>query len=275
MLVPHNIRRLLLLNRSNNVTVRCFSGVVDDTRNGIMPNLPRLQRPPPGRLARNPRAAADTKSAGTSDSIDESIQLENKRMSRIEERKAAIERRRVFLEKGVSSSVAESSPETEGVKIIYESESPTNTIESRTTKTSRSSVHSLNKGRKLSAADLHRLQRSTQKPDSEPRLSPQPISKENTIVEHRLRRESRTNQIGGSVVASQSATTRYRLQRQQQYDGENNLKMNPSVITIPPDQNLKSNAPKSDDFEERLKRLRREKQKEDESSSWFSWFWSK
>ena len=268
MLMPL-IRPLLLFNR-NYATFRCLSGGFDDTRSG------RLHRPPPGRLARNPRAAADTKHAGTSDSIDKSFELEDRRTSRIEERKAAIERRRVFLEKGIPHSVAEAPPESEGVKIIYESESPTETNEQRTTRISRSSVHSLNKGRKLSAADMHRLQRSIQKPDAEPQLSPLPIPKENTTVEHRLRRESRTNKSGGSVVASQSATTRYRMQRQQQYEGENNLKMNPSLISIPLDQNSKSNASKSDEnFEERLNRLRREKQKEEESSSWFSWFWRK
>lgn len=245
---------------------------------------PRQQHPPPGRLARAPRSSPAT--AGENESSSR-IEAEKAKSSRIEERKKAIERRRLFLEKGVTS------PVQEPITVIYEQKEQdagtlSSSLESNVTSTNppkltRSSVHSLNEGRKLSAADLHRLQRTSQRSEltkqqgQETSRSVQKVQHpQQNRVEHRLHREVRTNPTGGSIVAAQSATARYRMQRQQQKesgDTESNLKMNPSVISIPLDE--RDTAPVVDDFEERLKKLRRDKQKEEkeETSGWFGWLW--
>jgi hypothetical protein len=126
------------------------------------------------------------------------------------------------------------------------------------------------------------LQRSTQRTEVMMQKSQQSVHQTSPIVqnkvERRIQRKDRMDTSGGSVVASQSATTRYRLQRLQQTNlagtgSECNLKMNPAVICIPLNKN--DSAPAVvDDFEERLKKLRKEKQKE-ESPGWFSWLWKK
>ena len=277
-----------------NPTIRTFS---DESNIGVSsPIPPRLPRPPPGRLSRHPRNDdTGTKAALPKTSTNLKTEEDDIRQSRINERKAAIERRRLMLEKGVVQ------PMSEKVQKNIEEETNFTNIESNykesrspnSSKVARSSVHSLNAGRKLSAVDMHRLQRTSKRtgqamPQQQHHHQQQqeqheqqhiPL-KRNNGIEQRLTRENRPNQTGGSIVAAQSATTRYRLQRQQQKDAaslENHLKMNPSVISIPLDETSELEMPKTDDFEERLKRLRREKEKEERGggSSWFGWLWKK
>lgn len=278
------IQRFSPLSITNLSPIRALSGSIGGAVEGRAP--PRLQRPAPGRLTRAPRDDSAT-SVSVTDAKATNDEAEVAQNSRIEERKRAIEKRRLFLEKGVTPSAVVAAAQEEH-KPADEKVEAANTLESNTQsaaasnppRIARSSVHSLNQGRKLSAADLHRLQRSTQR--NELLQSHQNVAKTHipNKADHRIRRKSRMNATGGSIVASQSATTRYRLQRLQQTNdvagttsSEIHLKMNPAVISIPLDEN--DSAPiVVDDFEERLKKLRREKQKE-ESSGWFGWLWKK
>ena len=280
-------RRLLLLSRCYLTSIRSVSS--NDVASHSRRAPPRLQRPPPGRLTRAPRDSTST----TANKNSARNEAEDAKNARIEDRKKAIERRRILLEKGVTPPA----PATqELITVIYEQKDDevpseaSSSVEQKNQSVSnpprpaRSSVHSLNKGRKLSAADLHRLQRTSQRSELNQQAQPtQPVQKVQQVqqskVEHRLQRSNRTNPTGGSIVAAQSATARYRMQRQQQKENvavsENNLKTNPSVISIPIDEN--ATAPPIDGFEERLKKLRREKQKEEkeDSTGWFSWLWRK
>ena len=78
------------------------------------------------------------------------------------------------------------------------------------------------------------------------------------------------------MVASQSATGRYRAQRLAKDEVESNLKTNPSVLSIPLSE-LDSAPVVPDDFDERFKRLKQRDKKGDgvekKSSSLFGWFW--
>jgi hypothetical protein len=281
-MVPPLIRRLSPLGITNLTPIRALSGGTNGVVEGRAP--PRLQRPSPGRLSRAPRdAAPSVEIKATNHEADRA------KNSRIEERKRAIERRRLLLEKGITPSAEAALQEehkpgddhkVEGA-ITLESNTQSSTV-TNPPRIARSSVHSLNEGRKLSAADLHRLQRSTQRTEVMMQKSQQSVHQTFPIVqnkvERRIQRKDRMDTSGGSVVASQSATTRYRLQRLQQTNlvgtgSECNLKTNPAVISIPLNEN--DSAPAVvDDFEERLKKLRKVKQKE-ESSGWFSWLWKK
>lgn len=263
--------------------VRTFSGINEVAR-------PRLQRPPPGRLPRLPRESSAT--AISSNDIKLKFEDEEVKRSRIDERKEAIARRRLLLEKGVSSLEAVEDDKRVETEVTHKQTNEVSNLQNEskasTPRMARSSVHSLIEGRKLSAADLHRLHRTTRRSESEQQQqtptqqtiqTQRPLQEQNK-VDHRLTRAIRSNPTGGSVVAAQSATTRYRMQRQQQRDAadtsESNLKMNPSVISIPLDETSDTNLPKLDDFEERLEKLRKEKQKEErEDWSLFGWLWKK
>lgn len=312
---PISIRR--------NQTIRTFT----DGSNPINVNSrapPKLPRPPPGRLSRRPRDdddAAAKKAVVSNSSGDTNLKKDADyvRQLRINERKAAIERRRLFLEKGTVMA-EETTPNNNNIdEVTNFTNVESNYTKVRTDtqrhspKVARSSVHSLNQGRTLSAADRHRLERSTsrrfepiqpmphqqqqqyqeqkqqvQLQQQQLQLEQQITPKTNNRVEHRLTRESKSNPTGGSLVASQSATTRYRLQRQQLLLKDaafnnnniniesNTLKMNPSVISIPLDESSELDSrTRVDDFEERLKRLRRGKEREEDDSSWFGWLWKK
>jgi hypothetical protein len=242
-------------------------------------------------LPRLPRESSAT--AIPSNDIKLKFEDEEVKRSRIDERKEAIARRRLLLEKGVSSLEAVEDDKRVETEVTHEHTNEEvsnlqNELKASTPRMARSSVHSLNEGRKLSAADLHRLQRTSRRSESEQQqqtptqqtIQTQRPLQEKSKVDHRLIRVNRSNPTGGSVVAAQSATTRYRIQRQQQRDAadtpESNLKMNPSVFSIPLDETSDTNVPKLDDFEERLEKLRKEKQKEQrEDWSLFGWLWKK
>lgn len=302
-------------------------------------------RPAPGILLRRPPNSDNKTSAEPSDgtynrlnksSFQSSVpaqQLQEatdaQRSGRIAQRKDAIERRRLFLERGVNSLSSASLPvedvscEPSDVKVgIEEATSPTvavaadaspgaSSTETITKPTQRTPVHSLNNGRKLSAADTFRLQRHDRR--EEHRTQYQSSNASSTQGIQRIKRsKSASEMMGGSVVAAQSATARYRQsrrqqhQQQQQFDeanldeekgyhgdkqmqtGEGNLKTNPSVISIPLSESEVNsggiNASYSDssleanNFDERYQRLRRHKHEgnseDGESKRWslFGWF---
>ncbi|KAL7480807.1 hypothetical protein ACHAW6_006473 [Cyclotella cf. meneghiniana] len=316
------LHRLSPFLHNRNFLSRSIGGTVnlhDETSATSPPRLQRQVRPPPGRLLRRP---ADSSVKVTIASPDSSVDNQNTfnnasifpgevPKSRIGERREAIAKRRLFLEKGRPSlapsfdNVESESSKTDSEKI----EEPSNelleqnaSIPSMTTNPPvrvRSSVHSLNNGRKLSAADMHRLQRHTSTQDTSI-IPPQQQQQQHQLPvkdQHknkkigRVSRETR-HPTGGSIVASQSATARYRLQRRGQISHDEtiagaNRRMNPSVLSIPLDDNGASSTlvVSSDDFDERLKKLRTAQRDKNEKSdgergekegwSLFGWFWGK
>ncbi|KAL3792811.1 hypothetical protein HJC23_002618 [Cyclotella cryptica] len=308
------LRRLspLLSHRTNlTITAQSISGTVhfhDELSTTSPPRWQTQTRPPPGRLMRRRRRPADSSlgapdvslvdKQNTINYVSSSQGPANK--SRIDERREAIAKRRLFLEKGASFLTTSTqkeesySPNNPAEKI----EEPSNELHeqsaSRPSMTTnipnnktRTSVHSLNDGRKLSAADMHRLQRiSSTRPDAAiPQQHQQPTLQQQhpspTLQHHqhnvnnnnnnkpigRISREIR-HPTGGSIVASQSATARYRMQRRAQRPsheeesmvGGAKLKTNPSEWSIPLDDGEASTrvvSSQEEDFDERLKKIRR------------------
>jgi len=185
-------------------------------------------------------------------------------------------------------------------------------------------LHSIGNGH-LSAADLHRMQLKEQRQQrvqlqreqshsmdpTHDRDGVDTASTSHTIPTSRNDRaptdmRSGVASMGGSFVASQSATARYRQNRARGErtveDAGGKLKMNPSVVSIPlvdhPSfendggnvgggdsghmHQQRQHPPSHSNFEERYQKLRRQRQEDDDleandKRSWspFSWFWGK
>lgn len=309
--------------------------VVRATRQVVRSALPSSNKTPPGRLIRRQRRAIPSNPSPVHANDDE---LSTESQSR-PQRKAAIERRRIFLENGGTASLPFSSTstpeegasnaETEIVNVSNDERGMSHTLrsandnyyhadevskdDSRKTiqhdgaestqyhqpRRRRIPLHCIGNGI-LSAADLHRSHIKQQREhrrelQKQKQRRPQKQEQENVDDTHtcevghtaRTLMESNAHHaisVGESLVASQSATAKYRLRHRKTDDtaeeangvkdeegketshhGDSKLDKNPSDINV---DGIDHPSPRSDtidgasesDFEERYQRLRRQQQ---------------